>query len=120
MDYNTERNILNVELKGRIKLEEMKAYCARFIKDLSLPRSLRIFEDATNAEFDYDIEDVDQINKVIEEQIGKEHYIKHALIRNKPLETAYAMMRVVNNDNYHYSPRVFSTQQQALEWLARD
>ena len=120
MEYYEDRNILNVELKGRIGLEEMMAYCARFIKDLSLPRSLKILEDARNAELDYDIDDVDQINHMIGEQIGNSRFIKHALIRNKPMETAFGVMRVEANDNYQYSPKVFSTPQGALQWLSRD
>lgn len=118
IDYNTDRNILKVELIGRIGLEEMKDYWRSVIKDHSLPRSLYVLEDATNAKFDFDIDDVNQIIIILGEQIQNYKIIKHAMLHSKPLETAYGMMQVFSNDYFQYTPKVFSTSHRALEWLA--
>ncbi len=119
MEYCTDKNILNVELVGKIGLEEMKAYCEKINNDTSLPRSLRILEDATLAEFDFDIDEIDQINQIIVSQIGTYTDIVHAMLRIEPISTAYGIMsEMANINNPRYLSKVFSTRHMAMNWLS--
>ncbi|MDQ1769200.1 hypothetical protein GQR60_00020 [Labilibaculum sp. A4] len=117
MRYCSEKNILNVELIGRIDFKEMSAYCEKISKDNNLPGSLRILEDATLAVFDFDIDKVDQINQIMVSQIAGNRIIIHALLRTEPISTAYGMISEMANNDPRYNAKVFSTWQIAMDWL---
>ncbi|MDM8159946.1 hypothetical protein QUH73_08980 [Labilibaculum sp. K2S] len=117
MGYCLEKNILNIELKRKIGRKEMKECWERINNDSYSPITLRIFEDASLAEFDFKITEIDQICRILEHQIDGSREIRHAMLRVNPLPTAYGIMRERTNNNPRYFPKVFSTRKMAMEWL---
>jgi hypothetical protein len=118
-EYCKERNILNIELTGIIGLVEILKYCEEFALDKALPRSLKILEDTTNAEFDFCIEDVDLINDTIANLITNFQCINHALLGGEPMGTAYGIMRNYTNNIDNYFTKVFTTEKGAIGWLLK-
>jgi len=86
-------------------------------KDTTLPRDLRIFEDATNVEVTFDISVVDLLQEKMQEIAQKYNSIRHAVIHNSPKNTAFAMLIGQNKIVDKYQVEIFYTEQAAYKWL---
>jgi hypothetical protein len=83
----------------------------------SLPRNLRLLEDSTNVTVTFVVNDLDKILKRIHEVSEKYESIRHAVLHDSPVNTAYAfMMEKYIRDN-RYKLKVFSTMSAAMAWL---
>ncbi|PXX91124.1 hypothetical protein DF185_23315, partial [Marinifilum breve] len=109
-----------VEMKGRIELKDIIEFFKEILETNFLSSQIQILEDATLAEFAYDIEDSNHIKNLFELQKQRYPVVKHAMIRNTPVQTAYGIMLEDMTNCSNYYPKVFSTKQGALQWLLSD
>ena len=83
----------------------------------SLPKRLRILEDATNVKVTFDKKDIERILDRLKEVSRKYISIRHAVVQNSPENTALAILLCKRLKSDIYKLGVFSTKQGALEWL---
>jgi len=100
-----------------VTLENMLNGLEYLQKDTTLPRDLRIFEDATNVEVTFDISVVDLLQEKMQEIAQKYNSIRHAVIHNSPKNTAFAMLIGQNKIVDKYQVEIFYTEQAAYKWL---
>jgi hypothetical protein len=100
-----------------VTLENMLNGLEYLQKDTTLPRDLRIFEDATNVEVTFDISVVDLLQEKMQEISQKYNSIRHAVIHNSPKNTAFAMLIGQNKIVDKYQVEIFYTEQAAYKWL---
>lgn len=113
-------NILVLELIGKVGLDEIIECLVNILKEKSSLQTLRILEDATHVEFDFEITDQCQINDVVATYAREGLKIKHVMIRDKPLTAAYGIWQVRDNSTPHYDIKVVSCFERALLWLIDD
>ncbi|MFA8434649.1 MAG: hypothetical protein ACEPOZ_09050 [Marinifilaceae bacterium] len=116
-EYDEGMNLFCIEMSGRIQLYEIMEFLDKILSDNSLPRQLRIIEDATSADFCFDIEDSWYVRELLEIQSKKFLSLRYAMLRETPMQTAYAMMLDYENNIKNCHTKVFFTKHGALQWL---
>ncbi len=110
--------ILYVKSQTVVKLENMLNGLEYLHNDATLPRDLRILEDATKVEVNFNISDIDILLEKMHEVAQEYNSILHAVIHDSPKNTAFAMIIEQNKVIDNYLLKVFSTEQGALQWLS--
>jgi len=116
-EYCEKSNTLYVEMSGLIGIEEMLEYAKSLARYSSLSRCLKVYEEASNSRFDFLIEDINRMLDIMCRNLGVFCSIRHAMVRNTPLETAYSICYQTRNSIENYATKVFSTKQGAMYWL---
>jgi len=109
--------ILCVTSNPVIKLENMINGLDYLLKDKSLPRDLRIIENAYDVEMAYDIEETQIIVEKMHLVAQEYNSIRHAVIHNTPISTAYAMVLEQQKNIDSYLLGIFTTENIALKWV---
>jgi hypothetical protein len=109
--------ILHVKSNVIVKLENMLNGLEYLKKDKTLPRNLRIFEDATNAEVAFNINDIDILIEKMHEVVQEYNTIRHAVLHDSPKSTAFAMIIERKKIDTNYMLKIFSTTYAAFKWL---
>ena len=109
--------ILHVKSNVIVKLENMLIGLEYLKKDKTLPRNLRIFEDATNSEVAFNKNDIDILIKKMHEVVQEYNTIRHAVLHDSPKGTAFAMLIERNKIDTNYMLKSFSTTNAASVWL---
>jgi len=117
-EYCEKSKILFVEMRGLIGIEEMLGFAKCLVMDSFSYPSFNVLEDATNAQFDFLIENTHQIMDIMDQHLGKFCCIRHAMVRETPREIAYGIWYEKKNRIENYTTQVFSTKQRAIDWLA--
>ncbi|PXY03219.1 hypothetical protein DF185_03810 [Marinifilum breve] len=120
VEYRPESDLMDVVLTGKIQFAQMKEYCLNLLRGVSTPNCIRILEDASSAELQYDIDDAENLGSIIESELGQKLIVRHALIRRNPLDTAFGMIRVQSNSCDRYQLKVFSTPENGRHWLLNE
>jgi len=118
-EYCEIRKVLFVEMRGIIGIEEMLGYAKRLVMDLFSYPCFNILEDATNARFDFQIEDTHQIMDMMDRHLRGFRNIRHAMLRETPREIAYSIWYKKKNRIENYTTQVFSSKQRAVDWLVK-
>ena len=108
---------LYVLSKDNVTLDDMLSGLDFLYNDKTLPRNLRIIEDARNSKVDFAYEAVLILSKRMHEVAKKYTSIKHAVIHNDPKNVALALLMEKKKKDENYSLRVFATSKGAYTWL---
>jgi len=108
---------LFVKSNSMVNIEDMIAGIQYLENDNSLPRKLRIIEDARSAEVNFSPIDASELSEHMHKVALKYDYIKHAVIHSNPRNTAMAMLVQKNKKDQNYFLEVFSTFEGAIHWL---
>ena len=100
-----------------VTLESMLESIKLIEEDFSLPRELRILEDATNSRATFNIHDVKNIYLKMKKAAENYTYMKHAVVHNSKKNTAYALFVETLTRHARYELRVFSSMRAAEKWL---
>jgi hypothetical protein len=100
-----------------ISLENMFSSMDYIINEITLPRRLRILEDATDTMVSFGIRDFETLAEKLTEVLEKYEVVRHAVIHNSPKNTAFTLHFKNNFLNKGYNLEVFSTLEAAIYWL---
>ena len=116
-EFNSETGILESKFIGEVYLKEIIDYIISTKENNSYPRLLKIITDANQANFNFSINDLEEI--IIENEKSLEKYdgIIDAIIVDNPKNTAISMFYKELKMNDKYKFEIFSTKKAALNWL---
>lgn len=120
VEYRPEIGLLEVMITGKIQFSQMKEYCLNLLKGVTVANGVRILEDASSAELQYDVDDAKKLGLIMESELGQHLFVRHALIRRNPLDTVFGMIRIQNNTSDRYQLKVFSTPEYGRNWLLNE
>ncbi len=117
INFKKDEGLLDVEFSGKIDLEEQFNYIKSILAIEDLPRKLKLLQDFQNAEFAYQVKDIDSLVSSINKYLEQFENVRIASIHNKAAETAssFILSGAVKSDKFHYD--VFSTRDAAELWL---
>ena len=106
--------------KPVITLNDMIETVDYFDKGENFPMNLRILEDTRDVSIKFSIQEIPAIIKKANLVAQKYEYVRHAIIYNSPVYTAYGLLaeRLVSNKRYFI--KAFSSLKAAQEWLEID
>lgn len=102
---------------GRIDINTVLDYGARFRKEKQFPKNLNMLVDATEADYAISRNDFPRIINALKKDLKNYDLVRVAFIQNKPRETAYSILYGQTAALSNYVHKVFSTREGALEWL---
>jgi hypothetical protein len=103
-----------------ISLENMLSSMDYLINEITLPRRLRILEDATDTVVSFGIRDFETLAEKLTEVLEKYEVVRHAVIHNSPKNTAFTLHFKSYYLRKRYGLEVFSTLEAAISWLNAD
>lgn len=109
--------VLFVKSAKKVSYHEMYSGLEFLEKNDKLPRDLRIVEDATGSEAGFTNEEIDRLIDKIHRVAGLYRSIKHAVIHDDPVNTAFAFMVNNKNKSNNYNIKVFSSKEGAIKWV---
>ncbi len=115
--FNKTEEILHITVSGTFGIEHMFKEIDSFANDNSLPRELKILEDARNLNVTFTEEEIQLLIERLKSHLFKFKSIRHALVHLDPVNTAFAMMVSERLSSDKYLLKVFSDEEYALHWL---
>ena len=115
--FNKTEEILHITVSGTFGIEHMFKEIDSFANDNSLPRELKILEDARNLKVTFTEEEIQLLIERLKSHLFKFKSIRHALVHLDPVNTAFAMMVSERLSSNNYLLKVFSDEEYALHWL---
>lgn len=115
--FNYETGILESIFVGEVYLREILDYIISTKENDSFPRVLKIITDTNNANFNFEINDLEKIIIENEKSLKKYDFIFDAIIVDNPKNTAISMLYQELGKNDRYKFDIFSTREAALNWL---
>jgi hypothetical protein len=109
--------LLEAKTKKTVYLENMLEGLEYLQKDTSLPRVIRLLEDAQNVHVAFQLDDIATLHHKMHEVAKEFELIKHAVIHNTAENTAYAMLIKHYKRTKNYLIEIFSSRDAALQWL---
>ena len=108
------------KLKPEISFSDMLD-TLNYFKDCSnLPSNLRILEDSRDVKVAFSIKEIPDIMKDAIEIMKSYDLVKHAIVYNSALYTAYGLLAEKFVSNERYFLKVFSSMEAAKDWLEID
>lgn len=115
--FNEIEEVLFITVSGTFDINHMYKAIDSFADDNSLPRKLKILEDARYSNVTFTEEEIQLIIERLKSHLLKFDSIRHAVIHLDPVNTAFAMLVGGRLSGDNYILKVFSTQAYALHWL---
>lgn len=119
--FNSKTGIVESVIKGEITIEDLSDYLISLSKDFKLPKILRIFTNASDANFSFEITN-EVLKKIVDannKSLKNREKIFTAFILSTPIETAMAHLYKIFSKTKNYSFEIFSTKEAALKWLKK-
>ena len=115
--FNEQTWVLESEFVGEVTLTEVVNYIISTKENKTYPRVLKIKTNATNADFNFSIDDLETIVIENEKSLEKYDFIIDAIIVDNPKTTVLSMLyqELEKNDKYRFN--IFSTDKGASQWL---
>ena len=119
IDFNEAEQILYVHIDNETTIDELKQESKNFMSEFQLPKVLKILEIA-NADFaKIPIAELHQhITKFLKDNFSRFEMVKHAVVTNNPLISAYLSLVVSELKGTNYTIRLYSTETAAKHWLS--
>jgi hypothetical protein len=116
-EFNHKTGILESKFIGEVYLKEIIDYIISTKENNSYPRILKIITDASNANFNFEIDDLGKIITENDKSLEKYNHIIDAIIVTDPKNTAISILyqKLEINDKYTFD--IFSTKNAASNWL---
>lgn len=115
--FNSKNKVLEVTYEGKIKPNEILQYNEFILKNKELPRELKILVDAQTAAYDFSIDTVQELKKMLFENLKFYTFIKVAFLHNNPKETAISMLIEEAENGKNYFHNIFLSREKAIMWL---
>ncbi len=108
------------KLKPVISMEDMLDTLNYFKNTEGLPSKLNILEDARDVKVKFSIKEIPDIMREAVLIMKKYEVVKHAIVYNSAIYTAYGLLaeKLVSRGNYYL--RVYSSMEAAEEWIKSD
>jgi hypothetical protein len=108
------------KLKPVISMEDMLDTLNYFKNSEGLPARLNILEDARDVKVRFSIKEIPAIMKEAVLIMKKYDVVKHAIVYNSAIYTAYGLLaeKLVSRGNYYL--RVYSSMEAAEKWIKSD
>lgn len=115
--FNSDSGIFYTKTGGLISLEYMYAGIEMIRNAHHFPRNLKILENSSEASISFTVQDLPAIVERL--MTLKEVYksIRHAVIHNDPVKTAFAQLIQSHHKLSNYELQVFTTEKAAIRWL---
>jgi hypothetical protein len=115
--FNEIEETLFISVSGTFGIEHMFKAIDSFTEDNSLPRNLKILEDARFSNVTFTEEEIQSVIERLKSHLFKFNSIRHAVIHLDPVNTAFAMLVGDRLSCENYILKVFSNEEYALHWL---
>ncbi len=115
--FNKSEGILLITVSGFFGINHMFKAIDSFSNDDSLPRDLRILEDARFSNITLIEDELHLIIERLKSHLFKFNSIRHAVIHLDPVNTAFAGLVGDIFSGGNYILKVFSEQEYAIHWL---
>ncbi|MDP3443153.1 MAG: hypothetical protein Q8T08_09880 [Ignavibacteria bacterium] len=106
--------------KPVVTLNDMIETIEYFENGLNLPQNIRILEDTRDVSLKFSIQEIPAIIKKASKVAEKYQLVKHAIIYNSPVYTAYGLLAENLLSNKSYFIKAFSSEKAARDWLEID
>jgi hypothetical protein len=115
--FNVIEKTLFITVSGSFGIDHMLKAIDSFANDISLPRNLKILEDASFSNVTFTEEEIVLLTERLKSHLFKYNSIRHAVIHLDPVNTAFAMLVAERLSGVKYILKVFSDEAFALHWL---
>ncbi len=115
--FDKEKNCIFVKTRGSLKIEDMQDAIEFLKTNPDLKGDLKILEDAKDVNVYFTKSDIDSIVKRMEEAARKFNSLKHAVVHNLAINTAFAYIAESKINESKYQLKVFNTLKAAKTWL---
>jgi len=115
--FNEIEETLFITVSGTFGIDHMFKAIDSFANDNSLPRNLKILEDARFSNVTFTEEEIQLIIERLKSHLFKFTSIRHAVIHLDPVNTAFAILVGDRLSGEKYILKVFSNEEHALHWL---
>ena len=109
--------ILYTRTSGITTLKHMLEGIERVASNKSLPRKLKILEDAREAKTTFSIKELSILHEKLGHSLGDYVSVRHAVVHNDPKNFALTMLIQKLANNEKYGLQVFSSVEAAKKWL---
>jgi hypothetical protein len=116
--FDNQGEYIYVKSNEIAKLEDMLNGLDFLQKETSLPRKIRLLEEASDVITSFTTADICLLIEKINETIPFYDQIKHAVVHSLPKNTAYALLLAHQISSGRYQLRVFSELGNAIDWLS--
>lgn len=116
VEYDPQRELVVVITSGTVSFEEL-IKGTEILNREDLPLDLKAIDDATNINYDIEVDQIPFIIGNILNKISRFNSVKHAIVHAAPINTAYSLMAETEIKNSNYHLKTFSTREAALKWL---
>jgi len=82
-----------------------------------LPRNLKVLTDASNASYEFDIDEAEQLIEFLKECLKSYNSLVYAFIHKTPKETAYSQLLAAKKMHPNHQHKLFIEKENALKWL---
>lgn len=108
------------KVKPVVSLEDMLDTLTYFKNPEGLPSNLRVLEDARDIKVKFAIKAVPELIKEAIDVMGQYENVKHAIVYNSAIYTAYGLLAEKMVSTKTYSIKAFSSISAAMSWLEID
>jgi len=115
--FNEIEETLFITVSGTFGINHMFKAIDSFANDNSLPRKLKILENASHSNVTFTEEEIQLIIERLKSHLFKFNSIRHALVHLDPVNTAFTMLVGDRLSGNNYILKVFSNEDYALHWL---
>lgn len=115
--YDKEKNCIFVKARGTVNIKDMKNAIDFLRNNPDLKGNLKIMEDAMDVKVEFTKNEIDSIVCNMEEVASKFNSVKHAVVHNIALNTAFAYIAESKIKESKYEFKVFATLKAAKQWL---
>lgn len=115
--FNESEETLFIAVSGTFGINHMFKTIDSFADDNSLPRNLKICEDARYSNVTFSEDEIQLIIERLKSHLFKFNSIRHAVIHLDPVNTAFATLVGNRLSGGNYVLKVFSSEEYALHWL---
>ncbi len=116
-EFNHKTGILESKYTGEVYLKEIIDYIISIKDNNSYPRLLKIKNDASEANFNFSINDLEKIKAENGKALEKYDCIYSAIVVDSPKTTAFSMFYKELKIDKKYKVEIFNTEKAALDWL---
>jgi hypothetical protein len=115
--FDEKEGILYVKISGEVGLQDMFQTMGFLLQGSSLPKDLKILEDARFATVLFNLNDLDIIAEKMQQSLKDFDTVRHAVIHSSPKNSAFTII-ISQKVNFNgYLLKEFSSEKSAKAWL---
>ena len=116
--YDYRFDIYHEYFVGSFTIDDLITHYLSVGINNQLSRKFNVIVDYTQAEFVFDIDELDRLGEAVEQNIKNYKYVKAAILHAKPYEQAVSMMfEDIVKDIPNFYTEIFTTKEAATRWL---